>query len=72
MAAVAAGPVFTLLGKKGLGTNQFPAVETGLTDGELAYRQHKGGHTTVPNWPTFLSFADRYVKLKDAPETRRR
>jgi hypothetical protein len=64
LAAVAAGPVFRLLGKKGLGTAQFPEVETGLTDGELAFRQHKGGHTTGPNWPTFLAFADRYVKLR--------
>ena len=63
MAAVAAGPVFRLLGKKDLGTAEFPEVETGLTDGELAFRQHKGGHTTGPNWPTFLTFADRYIKL---------
>jgi len=69
MAAVAAGPVFRLLGKKDLGTSEFPAVETPLIDGELAFRQHKGGHTTGPNWPTFLAFADRYIKLKDAPAT---
>jgi len=62
MAAVAAGPVFKLLGKNDLGTTEFPAVETGLTRGELAFRQHKGGHTTGPNWPTFLQFADRYIK----------
>jgi hypothetical protein len=63
MAAVAAGPVYRLLGKKDLGTSEFPEVETGLTDGELAFRQHNGGHTTGPNWPTFLAFADRYIKL---------
>jgi hypothetical protein len=62
-AAVAAGPVFKLLGKKDLGTSEFPEVETGITDGDLAFRQHKGGHTTGPNWPTFLKFADRYVKV---------
>ena len=66
MAAVAAGPVFRLLGKKDLGTEEFPAVETGLTDGDLAFRQHKGGHTTGPNWPTFLAFADRYITVKSA------
>ena len=66
MAAVAAGPVFRLLGKKDLGTAEFPEVETGLTDGELAFRQHKGGHTTGPNWPTFLAFADRYIKVENA------
>ena len=67
MAAVAAGPVFRLLGKKDLGTAEFPEVETALTDGELAFRQHKGGHTTGPNWPTFLAFADRYIKVTHAP-----
>jgi hypothetical protein len=65
MAAVAAGPVYRLLGAKDLGTADFPAVEQPLIDGELAWRQHKGGHTTGPNWPTFLSWADRYIKPKD-------
>ncbi|HUY31694.1 MAG TPA: hypothetical protein VMV69_02865 [Pirellulales bacterium] len=46
LAAVAAGPVFRLLGKKDLGTAEFPEVETPIIDGELAFRQHKGGHTT--------------------------
>jgi hypothetical protein len=69
MAAVAAGPVYRLLGKKDLGTSEFPEVETGLTDGELAFRQHKGGHTTGPNWPTFLTFADRYVKATNTAAT---
>ena len=68
-AAVAAGPVYKLLGKKDLGTSEFPEVETSLTEGELAFRQHKGGHTTGPNWPTFLAFADRYIRLRDAPAT---
>jgi hypothetical protein len=62
MAAVAAGPVYRLLGKKDLGTSEFPPVETALVDGELAFRQHRGGHTTGPNWPVFLKFADRYIK----------
>jgi hypothetical protein len=62
MAAVAAGPVYELLGKKALGTTEFPPVDTGLMDGELAFRQHSGGHTTGPNWPTFLNWAGRYIK----------
>ncbi len=64
-AAVAAGPVYRLLGKKDLGTAEFPELERPLVDGELAFRQHRGGHTTGPNWPTFLAFANRYIKLKD-------
>jgi hypothetical protein len=61
MAAAAAGPVYRLLGKRDLGTNTFPEIETALIDGDIAYRQHRGGHTTGPNWPTFLTFADRYL-----------
>jgi hypothetical protein len=69
MAAVAAGPVYRLLGKKDLGTAEFPEPEAGLTDGDLAWRQHRGGHTTGPNWPTFLAFADRYIKAKPARDS---
>jgi hypothetical protein len=67
MAAVAAGPVYRLLGKKDLGTGEFPPVETALIAGELAFRQHAGGHTTGPNWPTFLEFAGRYIKAPGPP-----
>lgn len=57
-----AGPVYELLGKKGLGTYDFPPIETALVDGEVAFRQHKWGHTTGPNWATFLKYADKYIK----------
>ena len=62
MAAVAAGPVYKLLGKKDLETTEFPKVETPLINGEIAFRQHSSGHTPVPNWPTFIEFASRYFK----------
>lgn len=62
LAAVGAGPVYKLLGKKDLGTTVFPPIETPLIDGDIAYRQHSGGHTPGPNWPTFLKFASRYLK----------
>ncbi len=61
MAAAGAGPVYKLLGKKDLGTTQFPPIETPLVEGDVAFRQHSGGHTDLPNWPTFLSFADRFL-----------
>jgi hypothetical protein len=64
MAAVAAGPVYRLLGKRDLGTAEYPPRETGLMDGELAFREHSGGHTTGPNWPTFLAWADRYIRIR--------
>ena len=62
LAAVGAGPVYRLLGKKDLGTSEFPPIETGLMDGEISFRQHSGGHTPGPNWPIFLDFAARYFK----------
>jgi len=61
MAEVAAGPVYQLLGKKSLGVSEFPPVETAVIDGDLGFRQHSGGHTPAPNWPTFLTFASRYM-----------
>ncbi len=62
MAAVAAEPVYRLLGKEGLGSREFPPIETALVDGEIAFRQHGGGHTAGPNWPFFLDWASRYIK----------
>jgi hypothetical protein len=62
LAAVGAGPVYRLLGKKDLGTAEFPPIETALIDGDVAFRQHSGGHTPGPNWPTFLEFAQRELK----------
>ncbi|MEJ2052363.1 MAG: hypothetical protein P8X42_00470 [Calditrichaceae bacterium] len=60
LAAVHAGPVYELLGKKGLGISEYPQPEKALIDGEIAFRQHKGGHTVGPNWPFFIRYADRY------------
>jgi hypothetical protein len=62
LAGVGAGPVYKLLGKPDLGTDEFPEMETALIKGDIAFRQHSGGHTTGPNWPTFLTFAERYLK----------
>jgi hypothetical protein len=66
MAAVLAGPAYRLLGKKDLGTpgnyltDKMPAVNT-LIGGELAWRQHDGGHTNVPNFPAFYEWAGGYI-----------
>jgi hypothetical protein len=62
LAAQAASPVYRLLGKRAIDATEWPATGTPLTAGELAYRQHAGGHTSGPNWPTFLEFAQRYFK----------
>jgi hypothetical protein len=66
MAAAAAGSVYKLLGKKDMGTTEFPPTGTTLIDGDIAFRQHSGGHTPTPNWPTFLTFAQRYLKAPAA------
>jgi hypothetical protein len=55
-----ASPVYELLGKRGMGTMEMPPIETSLTNGDVAFRQHAGGHTTGPNWPYFIQFAKRY------------
>ena len=46
----------------------FRRLRRALIDGDIAFRQHTGGHTPAPNWPTFLAFAGRYLH---APEQRK-
>jgi hypothetical protein len=70
MAAVAAGPAFRLLGVKDLGTSdnykteKMPAVNVSMLDGQLAWRQHDGGHTDGPNWKYFIPWADKNLGHK--------
>ncbi len=70
MAAVAAGPVFRLLGARDLGTSddyrteKMPPVTVGLLDGELAWRQHDGGHTDGPNWRYFIPWANERLERR--------
>ncbi|MFO1449010.1 MAG: glycosyl hydrolase 115 family protein [Opitutaceae bacterium] len=64
-ATVAAGPAYRLLGAKDLGvkddyrTAALPPVNTGLLEGELAWRQHDGGHEDRSNLSFFISWANR-------------
>ncbi|MDB4881343.1 MAG: acetylxylan esterase [Gemmatimonadetes bacterium] len=60
LAALGADPVYRLLGRKGLGTTEMPAPDVSLVSGDLAFRNHEGGHTDMPDWPVFLDFAARY------------
>jgi hypothetical protein len=63
LAQVAAGPVYRLLGKKDLGVTEFPAPDTPIVTGDLAFNYHTGGHTLTQNeWKLFLDFLGRYVK----------
>jgi hypothetical protein len=62
MAAVAASPVWDLLGARGLGITAFPPMGTLIDAGDVAFRQHQYGHTPAPNWPYFIAFADKEFK----------
>jgi hypothetical protein len=64
MAAVAASPVWGLLGAKGLGASTFPPIGTLVDSGDIAFRQHQFGHTPAPNWSYFIEFADKEFKKR--------
>lgn len=67
MATVAAGPVFRLLGARDIGDKddyhvaKMPPVNTGLLDGELAWRQHDGGHEDRSNMKYFIEWASKLI-----------
>lgn len=67
MAAVAAQPAFRLTGARDLGVTEdyrstrMPPVNTGVLDGQLAWRQHDGGHTDWPNMKHFIAWANRML-----------
>jgi hypothetical protein len=42
-------------------TEKMPLVNTGLLDGQLAWRQHDGGHTDVPTVKYFIRWADKNI-----------
>jgi hypothetical protein len=68
MATIDASRVFTLLGAKGLDiegnyrTAKMPPVNEGHLDGELAWRQHDGGHTDAPNMKWFIQWSDKFIR----------
>ena len=72
-ATVAAGVVFKLTGVKDLGVSndylneKMPPMLTGLLDGELAWRQHDGGHTDAPNFQFFIPWASKFLKYTRTP-----
>lgn len=61
LAAVAAGPVYRLLGKQGLDTDQWPPAGTPILH-DIGYYMHNGGHGTLPaDWDIFLKFIDMHL-----------
>lgn len=73
MATVAAGEVYKLLGAGDIGVSndymkeQMPPVLTGLMEGELAWRQHDGGHTDAPNFQYFIPWASKLMNYRKNP-----
>jgi pimeloyl-ACP methyl ester carboxylesterase len=67
MAVALASPAWKFYGKQGLGlgASDFPAMETLVDSGDVAFRQHPYGHTPAPNWPAFIDFAAKeFAKQK--------
>jgi hypothetical protein len=69
MATLLASPVYKLLGQtapelpttsNAYLTTPMPPVGQ-LTGGTLAWRQHEGGHTSVPNFPAFFTWINQYI-----------
>ena len=75
MATVVAQPVFRLLGARDLGvtedyrTAQMPPVNQGLLEGQLAWRQHDGGHEDRSNMKYFIAWANRLIDHTSPPAT---
>lgn len=73
MATVAAGVAFTLLGAKDLGVSNdyikepMPPMLTDMLDGQLAWRQHDGGHTDAPNFKFFIPWASKNLSYIRKP-----
>jgi hypothetical protein len=66
LALEAAGPVYRLLGAKGLGVTELPPLDEPVAGGDLAFHYHSGGHTAVPaDWKAFLGFAARHFRDRD-------
>jgi len=64
LAAVAAGPVYRLLGKQGLDTDQMPPAGTPILH-TIGYYMHAGGHGTIASdWDQFLAFMQMHLQGK--------
>jgi hypothetical protein len=67
IATVDASRVFTLLGAKGLDIEgdyhsaKMPPMNEDHLAGQIAWRQHDGGHTDAPNMKYFIRWADKFI-----------
>ena len=61
LAAVAAGPVYRLLGQQDLGVDKMPRPGEAILN-TLGFLIHAGGHGTIPaDWPVFVEFLKRHL-----------
>lgn len=62
LSAVAAGPVYKLLGKDALDTETWPEAKTPILH-DLSYYMHDGGHGMVPtDWDVYVQFLKMHLK----------
>ncbi|MDR1557115.1 MAG: glycosyl hydrolase 115 family protein [Tannerellaceae bacterium] len=72
LTAVAASPVYELLGKKGIVMGDtmdyqgkkipMPVTDKAYLSGDIGFRRHHGGHEAGPNYPAFKEFILKYWK----------
>jgi hypothetical protein len=61
LAAVAAGPVYKLLGKDGLDTDVWPEAKQPILH-DISYYMHDGGHGMVPSdWDIYIQFLKMHL-----------
>jgi hypothetical protein len=64
LAALAAGPVYRLLGKQGLDTDRMPPLDTPIVH-TIAFHTHTGKHEITDfDWEQYLAFADMHLKIE--------
>ena len=62
LAAVAAGPVYKLLGKQGLETDTMPQASEPILH-SIGYYMHAGGHGTIPSdWDQYFAFMKMHLQ----------
>jgi hypothetical protein len=67
LAAVAAEPVYNLLGKKGVNTVEMPPIERPIVYGEIGFYQHNGAHTFTSNERAWITaWMEKYLPKSPA------
>ena len=63
LSAYHASEVYRLLGKKGLTSEESPAVGQAITNSDVGYHVRAGGHSVeLYDWRRFMDFADYHLK----------